>query len=428
MAVTLETLDHIWADGLNAPLAWFDFALLSPGERGDNGLIVARYERVECIATEGAGGSFLLCHPEGHVIYADSEGHATLIAANLTDAMGLVLLAPSAPAGLVGVAPEDMRTRADEMWLEAVDDQPELAEWAGQLRAALGLPGSHGGPIEAFRTALPLNAGLDVRHANSAEMQFQPHGAALPFVVAHAARQLDSLLEHAIRTYSVTDAHVSAFLRFTPSDLLSAVRSCAENAKAKYDLHVPGEIIRKILKADAALLFRSHFDHERRENLPHWAAVAAACLPNDEVAVGIFEMEEAGADWKKVIDALEHARTPLALDWIERVVGQQKSVSRAWGSLAAKSYLDWPRLKQWLEGGRPLSLVALDALHYIAHYRGKMGQSSVVLGEAPATGELTSALQVYAARDPVPRVTDMVAGLQTDIDVICGREPPEKRQ
>lgn len=437
-AVTLEALDRISAGGLADLLAEFDFVLLGPGQRGDNGLIVARYERVECIAREGAGGSFLLCYPEGHVIYADSEGRATLIAENLTDAMGLVLVAPSAPAGLVDVEPEDMPERAGEMWLEAVEDQPELAEWARQLRTALGMPEAHQGwwqrlralfgrdertdAIKGFQAALPLNAGLDVRHSNSAEVQFQPHDAALPFVVSHAARDLDSLLEHAVRTYSVSDAHVEAFARFPRSDLLASVQRCAESAKDKYDLHVPGEIIRKVLKADAADLFRSHFDRERRENLSHWAAVAAACLPKEEVAAGIFEMDAAGADWKTVIDALEHARTPLALEWIERKVGEQKGVSRSWGSLAAKSALDWPRLERWLEGGRPLSLVALDALHYIAHYRGTMRQLSVVLGEAPAVGEVMSALQAYAARDPVPRVTGMIAGLETQIDVICGRE------
>lgn len=430
MAVTLETLNQVWADGLADLLAQFDFGLLSPAERGDNGYIVGRYKRVERIAREGAGGSFLLCHPEGHVIYADSEGRATLIAANLTDAMALVLVAPSAPAVLVDVEPDNMQTRADEAWSEAVEDEPELVEWARRLRAALGLPGSQRAhfksderirPIAALQAALPLNAGLDVRHSNSAEVQYSPHTAALPFVVSHAAGRLDTLLEHAVLTYSVTDAHVEAFARFSRSDLLVAVLRCAENATDKHDLYVPGEVIRRVLKADAASLFRSHFDRERRENLSHWAAVGAACLPNEEVAAGIFEMGDAGADWKSVIYALEHARTHLALDWIERQVGQQKVVSRSWGSLAAKSRLDWLRLKRWLEGGRPLSLVALDALHYIAHSRGTMGQSSVVLGEAPAGSELRSALQSYATRDPVPRVTDMVAGIEKNIDVICGR-------
>jgi hypothetical protein len=50
------------------------------------------------------------------------------------------------------------------------------------------------------------------------------------------------------------------------------------------------------------------------------------------------------------------------LDWIERTIAQPKLVAAFWGELAAKSGLTWPRAQRWLTSGRPLSLVALDAL------------------------------------------------------------------
>lgn len=437
MAVTLEALDRIFADEeLNRRLAQFDFYIEPPACRGDAGHIVGRYRSVECIAREGAGGTFLLCHPEGHVLYADSEGHVTLFATCLADAMYIVLLAPSAPASLVDEPEPLMRERAAELWALAVEDQPELAEWARQLRAALGLQGSDESwrqrwlraisgrdestdPIAALRAALPLNAGLDVRHVESPQMQYAPHAAALPYVVAHCAQSLETLMAHAVCTYAVTEAHAAAFAQAPRQELLAAVTRLAAQARQPEDLHVPGEIIRKVLKADGAAIFRIHFDRLRREKLERWAAVASACLPLDELARSILHQEQAVTDVRSVREALVHARVPRALDWIERTVVLQKSVDRDWGRLAAVSQLDWPRLKRWLAGGRPMSLVALDALHDIAHFRGTLGRDDVVVLGAAQPVEVAAVIEACAANDPAPRVARAAAAVIERLDVIC---------
>src|SRR4051812_35320416 len=49
-------------------------------------------------------------------------------------------------------------------------------------------------------------------------------------------------------------------------------------------------------------------------------------------------------------------------DWIEENVHREKNIGTNWGHLAASSYLSWDRADKWLTNGRPLSLIALDAI------------------------------------------------------------------
>src|SRR6185436_11112794 len=93
-----------------------------------------------------------------------------------------------------------------------------------------------------------------------------------------------------------------------------------------------------------------------------WANAVAACLPGEE---GFARVTDALASMNGnkpslFLSALGEFRSERALAWIEANVREDVTVD--WGRLAALSRLDWPRAVRWLRTGRPLSLVALDAL------------------------------------------------------------------
>jgi hypothetical protein len=70
-----------------------------------------------------------------------------------------------------------------------------------------------------------------------------------------------------------------------------------------------------------------------------------------------------------------------------------------WGRLAASSHLSWARVSNWLEQGRLLSLVALDALNACWHYNTpllKMLQPKLQLPESKEI--MTRKLAEYAKR------------------------------
>lgn len=105
---------------------------------------------------------------------------------------------------------------------------------------------------------------------------------------------------------------------------------------------------------------------------------------------------------------LARARDPRFADWLEANI--VSPTSGDWGDAAADAGVPWPRLREWLARGRPLSLVALDALV------GRLCRPDHVKS-APAdelrrpetAAEIRQALAQAAAADPAPRATESIA-------------------
>jgi hypothetical protein len=163
MTVTLDSLAAMRADAeLYAMVCRFDFYPEKPEERHHHIYLIDRYARIDLIASDPAGGHFLLCHPEGHVVHASSEGDASVVAADLTDCIALVVSYPYWRSIISRDLPA-MRAAAAEAEEMALEDEPELGAWRAALRAALGLRGASTGTLEALHRAIALNAGLIVR-------------------------------------------------------------------------------------------------------------------------------------------------------------------------------------------------------------------------------------------------------------------------
>jgi hypothetical protein len=104
------------------------------------------------IAGDAGGGTFLLTGG-GAVVYAGSEGEGGLVAAELRDALALVVGLPSLHDALANPG--------DAAWLAACDDEiradrPDLDENRGRARDALGLP-----PVAGLLDALVAAAADD---------------------------------------------------------------------------------------------------------------------------------------------------------------------------------------------------------------------------------------------------------------------------
>jgi hypothetical protein len=139
---------------------------------------------------------------------------------------------------------------------------------------------------------------------------------------------------------------------------------------------------------------------------------SAACLPFregfDRVAT-VLESAE-GAMKRDLMSSLGHFHSPEVLDWIERHIFEP--ITDAWGHLAAASRLDWGRVERWLEGGRPLSLVAIDALGAIARPQSPFLRAyGPRLHQPPGLDSFRQVLLAYARRDPEPRVEQRISKL-----------------
>ncbi|MDB4798862.1 hypothetical protein OAH36_04610 [Verrucomicrobia bacterium] len=139
---------------------------------------------------------------------------------------------------------------------------------------------------------------------------------------------------------------------------------------------------------------------------------SAACLPFregfDRVCDALAEFE--GSQKRDLMFALSYFRSTEALDWIERTVFEP--ITESWGYLAAASDLDWQRIEAWFGTGRPLSLVAIDALRSIVRPMTLfLREHSPTLRDRPTPEIFSTVLTEYMKRDPVPRVEQRIKGL-----------------
>jgi len=152
-----DLLAHIratpWLADLLATQFDFDLTRDDPVEQ----VHLANGQPLTPVAGDGAGGTFLLT-PAGAVVYAGSEGEGGLIAANLRDALALVVGLPSLHDALarplgdelrVSSSPLQPRDHKTRRWLiehgrsmEAVD------EWSA-IRAARSADGRPAGAVRS---------------------------------------------------------------------------------------------------------------------------------------------------------------------------------------------------------------------------------------------------------------------------------------
>ena len=114
------------------------------------------------------------------------------------------------------------------------------------------------------------------------------------------------------------------------------------------------------------------------------------------------------------INALNYIQYEKVLNWIEENKSKIKNISLSWGQVAASSHFDWNYAKKWISQGRPLSLIALDALEFCTTKNNRENQSLWIRELNPKLKNsvnleiIAQELNEYAKKDNKPRVRNKV--------------------
>ncbi len=200
---------------------------------------------------------------------------------------------------------------------------------------------------------------------------------------------------------------LSATQRHSPGALLSVFAKRLSILKNTHLIRTIFHLIGLTLGAKGAGLIRDNWEKFAFTKAFSGIAFAASrCLPleeaHDKVTHILSGMDIRDRSMAKQV--LQWFETKLNLDWIEK--NAHSPVDGSWGLLAASSQFDWERAEKWLSLGRPLSLVALDALDWCVC----SGRKPPLL-KPPDSREFISVLQDYLAKDNVRRVKEQVQKL-----------------
>jgi hypothetical protein len=235
-------------------------------------------------------------------------------------------------------------------------------------------------------------------------------GMAAPTLAA-CTGSLQRLTDYCITRWHLGRREFEAFGSFASSAVLAEFASRAHTGNRQIRQTML-ELCANVVGSSAAPWVRSQFESARRDDaLFAWAEAAAKCLPVPEglhMTIGALR-DFHGRALADRMGALCWFGAPEVLYWIESRVPSQ-NVTASWGWLASRSNLSWSRIQDWLGSGRPLSLVALDAL---ASYIPRPGRASISAMPDPKLkgcldiSLVKQTLDVYATKDDVPRVTSV---------------------
>jgi hypothetical protein len=230
--------------------------------------------------------------------------------------------------------------------------------------------------------------------------------------LSDVSKDPEALLDYSITRWHLDQAVKDAWRVVSSPRVLEAISirfTCTHNLDIR---SVCLEIAAATLGKGGADFIRYCWGKYPAVDIISLAQASAACLPFREGFDRVINALDAieGSRKRKLMFALSYFHSTEALDWIERTIFEP--ITENWGYLAAASDIDWPRVKAWIDSGRPLSLVAIDALWSIVRPMPPfLRDHRPVLRDCPDYQTYSAVLTRYMELDPVPRVQQQIKKL-----------------
>ncbi|MED4285137.1 hypothetical protein P4679_24765 [Priestia megaterium] len=230
---------------------------------------------------------------------------------------------------------------------------------------------------------------------------------------------LAALIDFSITKWSLEDEVIVSLNAHSPLDVLNYVKIkfySTNNLEVKSRML---EMAAEVLGPVAANWVRELWNSYSEELLYPLSLATATSLPVKEGLHNVLGRLNTINKKELPITAfscLYRFHSSEVLDWIEDSCNE---FNDNWGRLAAVSRPTWERMKTWLNKGRPLSLVALDAMeNCIKDFSDPIIEKISPKVTGLGTDDLEQVLTTYYQNDAVPRVKRKGAVIMGNKEVI----------
>jgi hypothetical protein len=233
-------------------------------------------------------------------------------------------------------------------------------------------------------------------------------------VLENIKQNLEKLIDFATVEYFTSERVIDLLKEHDKEKILEAIDKKIKTSRAiNYKAY---EIVARTLGNYAAGWIRHEWDNRKVDEIIIFSEAIAKCLPFDEGFILITEeIEKAENKYlSDLIEALLYFQNNITLKWIESIKDRIENIHTNWGVLAASSNFDWPTAYKWIKSGRPLSIIALDALMYCSTKNDRQNQSfwlqknppRLLNAERPEI--IVKILNEYLQKDNVPRIRNTI--------------------
>ena len=242
----------------------------------------------------------------------------------------------------------------------------------------------------------------------------------LPPKLQDVSHSCSKTIDYCMTRGFLTSEEFNVLDKFPKQQLLEQVVSLAKR-RTTFAISRSYVIAANVLGKVAESFISSQYDQAIKHDLTFdYGKAAASCLTFEE---GFSKIQRAISLRDRPFDyiiALAFFQSSETLIWIENNI-PQSNISDKWGLLAAASNISQKKIEAWLSGGRPLSLVGLDALRDLipAQNRGNLIRDlkSSLNGEVNLKA-LREVITDYAGKDDSPRVKTRCEYILNNIDKI----------
>ncbi|MBK9248782.1 MAG: hypothetical protein IPM69_11860 [Ignavibacteria bacterium] len=241
---------------------------------------------------------------------------------------------------------------------------------------------------------------------------------------------LKTLIDLAFVTYT-PDFEVIMYLKYF--DKIEVFKRTVEMVTHNPNLvYKSYRIMGKVVGKVAGEWLKEQWEKCKDRDLRFFAEPLIECLDFDE-AFEIITMDIERSDIGNVgpeIEELLHFKNEKVLDWIESVSERITIIKTLWGHLAAGSNFSWERAENWLNSGRPLSLIALDALIHCTTIHRRTDRfyyiqpKRYILTDHPSYERVANRLHEFLLHDDVPRSSYTVKSILENMSQSDWNENP----
>jgi hypothetical protein len=234
-----------------------------------------------------------------------------------------------------------------------------------------------------------------------------------------ARQNPESLLDYAISRWYLKDNVIRVLESHEKKDVLVETLKRRVSDSMNPNIEERAYEICACLGPSAGYWIHERWHHYHPHTIGSLIKATAKCLPVPEgFPLALQALEKVPPlELFEIASSLAHFRSPKTLNWIEEHASLPffEQLSR----LAASSNLSWKRACEWLERGRPLSLIAVFALRACWNYNTPLLRTlRPKLLEPESTEVMTKTLEHYATIDPMIRhsIPDVISHWEE----ICG--------
>ncbi|MEM6735378.1 MAG: hypothetical protein AAF620_04840 [Bacteroidota bacterium] len=243
-------------------------------------------------------------------------------------------------------------------------------------------------------------------------------------------QSLKDLIDYAIVSWEIEKSLKEKFRKFSHAEIEDELSKLLANRPfLKFDII---RVASKVIKGTSSPFVKSLWtNREDDDSLVEFAELLANSFSGDEgVLEYLAELDKIDSEknLNEQVRGLMYFQSSRIIDWIEYSSDKIKNIPDAWGTVSALSEISWSTIQKWIDKGRPLSLMAIDALAEYATDQDTLNRSPLSreritgLPEPPDNDTLLQVINNYMEIDGVTRVKQRIRHIESNIDKITRRK------